>query len=277
MRKQRCNNTNLLWVSLWAIFLVFSEIPLLKAESTRSGEPVDLSREVSSFKKGLRDPLKEMVSIYLREAQTLRDLGRYEESISTLYKGLYLDPEDKDLLLLLAKNLLSLGEYRRCQSVLERLLARYPTDVEGWKYLYICLDHLGDVQAKLRVLRILSSLDEKNADVYRREILSLLEKTGNEQVIRALNQRKVERLKKGICRVLRKLLRSSDRSQRDRLIKKVFRDLEQVETVIREDSLPGDLGDDFVSSIKDALSFKGMGYEEISLERLKLVVDEKCN
>ena len=271
-----------------------------------------IKEEVSLNQQALQASKSAMVQDYLKEAQHYYQVGDFDLSISAVRKGLYLDPQNQELLVLLGANLIKIGAYNDAEQVLEQLVSLYPGNYAGWKLLYRCYIKNSDLKGQrvaLERLYVLSESREKKK-VYFEKLVDLLGKQlgldgecvilkriyalakndgDRESYFRELTKGfqdlRSKGNKEGILSIIRGFIvaqlntlcsiTAEDKVSEDD-VSKVANVLNMVEEVKR---LVPDLRGyyaDFIAELYDTIRLFNLGYKAIASERLRDLLSQKC-
>jgi len=230
-----------------------------------------LRKEISASEQSLQDSKSEFVQEYLEEAQRCYYLRDFNASITAIRKGLYLDPQNQDLLVLWGANLIELGAYDKAERVLKRLVSLYPKCYAGWRYLYQCYVKTSDLNGQKMVLKKLYALaksdEERNG--YFKQLVDILQRFPQREDIDTIRNLIINRLKV-LCNI-------DVKEKVDvRTISEVEKILNQIEDLKKNIPDVRDYYADFMSELYNTMHLFDLGYKAIASERLRDLLSQKC-
>lgn len=268
-----------------------------------------LKKEISASQQALQDSKSTFVQEYLREAQRCHQLKDFNASITAVRKGLYLDPQNRELLVLWGADLIELGAYNRAKQVLKRLVNLYPDYFAGWKCLYRCYVKTSDLDGQkvaLKKLYILATNKEERK-IYFEKLVDLLGKTSDldGQCVVLKKMYALAESKKEQDYYFELLVKLLWRSQEGRTTTDVIRDfvgaqlrslcsinlkgkidetsieeaiavLNLIEEMKKQAPCIGEYYADFIEELYSAVHLFNLGYESIAVERLRDLLSQRC-
>ncbi len=231
----------------------------------------EIEKELLQARSSLKEGNSALVQEYLKEAKVYYQVGDFRGSISAVRKGLYLDPNNKDLLFLWGKSLIGLGNYEDAKNVFASLVRIDPEFLEGWRWYYRCCRNLLDLEGEEECLENLFRLEkeEKEKEKYFDRLIDILKITKKEGKLRFF-------LKERIKFYIGKMCRVDIKKKSEESIKEIILILRKIERLREKDSAVSQYYEDFIEQLYDILHLFSMGYRSIALDQLQDLFTQKC-